>query len=58
MSKSSKDKGGYQAFQRSGGDPRPICPPGTAEQAREAAQAARQNLPQGSSDWFEVRKPW
>jgi hypothetical protein len=56
---SKPDEQGIQAFQRSGrtGQTRPICPPGTAEQARDAVLAERQRLPQGSSDSFEVRKP-
>lgn len=49
----------YQAFQRSGatGKTRSITPPTTADKARDAAQAKRQNLRRGSSDTFEVREP-
>ncbi|MGW0501801.1 hypothetical protein [Micromonospora sp. NPDC003241] len=49
----------FQAFRRSGrtGKTRSVSEPGTAEQARHAADAKRQKLRQGSSDTFEVRKP-
>lgn len=49
----------YQAFRRSGrtSKTRSVSQPGTAEQARRAADAKRQKLPAGSSDTFEVRKP-
>ncbi|MEV4119468.1 hypothetical protein [Micromonospora sp. NPDC049645] len=49
----------FQAFRRSGqtNKTRSVSQPGTAEQARHAADAKRRKLPRGSSDTFEVRKP-
>nr|MDT0661924.1 hypothetical protein [Micromonospora sp. DSM 115978] len=55
----SKKDDNHQAFQRSGqtGKTRSICPPGTADQARNAVNDKRQRLVRGSPDTFEVRPP-
>jgi hypothetical protein len=48
----------HKAFRVDGsGKTRAVTPATTAAKAREVAQEKRQNLPKGSSTYFEVREP-
>lgn len=48
----------HKAFRHDGtGRTRAVTPATTAENARQVADEKRQQLPQGSSSWYEVREP-
>jgi len=48
----------HKAFRHDGtGRTRAVTPATTPENARAEADRRRQNLPAGSSSWYEVREP-